>query len=189
MNTLRRLGVSLLISVVVAIPCRADETADRLLAAFRNICLVKPDSIWAIDALAMGQGFTRDFDPSTTIKASPANPTDLFNLILFWRRGDGEGKITLNGLALDNNPLNYELLCEMNGDGVLPDDVIAALKTTAGISEPKEEKHQDSSRVTLTWKIPADPRQDVLQVNYDSGKGRQRVGLRLQQDIRTPIAK
>jgi len=186
---MRRLGLALAIWFAAIAQAGADETTDRLLTAFRNICLVKPDSIWAIDALAMGQGFTRDFDPSKTIKASPADPTSLFDLILFWRRGDGEGRITLNGLALDNNPLNYELLCEMNGDGVLPDDVIAALKTTAGVSEPKEEKHQDSSRVTLTWKIPADPRQDVLQVNYDSGKGRQRVGLSLEQDIRTPIAK
>jgi hypothetical protein len=186
---MRRMALALAICVACVGHAGADEVTDRLLTAFRNICLVKPDSIWAIDALAVNQGFTRNFDPATSVKASSANPKDLFNLILNWRRGDGEDKITLDGLALDDNPLRYELLCQMNVVGVLPDEIIAALKTATGAGEPKEEKHQDSSRVTLTWKIPADPRQDVLQVDYDPGKGRQHVGLSFEQDIRTPIAK
>jgi hypothetical protein len=182
MMTIRCLSLALLITITGIGQSRADDAAERLLTAFRNICLVKPDSVWAIDALATHYGFTRASDPPTTV-----NVADIYNLIFFWRLGDGESKVTLNGLALDNNPLHYALLCEMDANGVPPEDLIAALKTTASLGEPKEEKHQDSTRITLSWKIPADPRQDVLRMEYDSSKGRQHIGLSFKQDIRTPI--
>jgi hypothetical protein len=189
MRRLQRLALAAAVSVAITAPGRADEPADRLLTAFRNICLVKPDSIWAIDALAVSQGFVRGFDRSLTVKASPANPGDLYNLILDWRLSEGERKIALSGLVLDNNPLSYELLCQMDADGVLPDDVITALKTTAGLGDLEQQRHENSSRVTLRWKIAADPRQDMLQVDYDPTKGRQRIGLSFEQDIRTSISK
>jgi hypothetical protein len=186
---MRRLGLALAIWLAGMAQAGADEAADRLLAAFRNICLVKPDSIWAIDALAVRQGFVRGFDPSLTVKASPANPSALFDLILEWQLGDGEGKISLTGLALDNNPLKYELLCQMGTEGVPLADVITALKATLGLGEPEQQKHDDSGGGTLSWKISADPRQDVLQVGYGPATGHQRIGLSFEQDIRTSISK
>lgn len=182
---MRRLAVAVLLCAATSVQGRADERADQVVTAFRSICLARPDSLWAIDALAVAQGFGRGFDPATAVKASLGDPGDLYNLVVFWRRGEGRDKITLNGLVLGNNPLSYTLLCQIEGDGLLPDDVISALKPLVS-GKPETQKSKDSSRIRLAWKIPADPRRDVLEIDYDPGKGRQRIGLSFEQTVETP---
>jgi hypothetical protein len=184
---MQRFAVTLLVCVTVAGPTSADEAANRLPTAFRNICLVKPDSIWAIDALAMREGFARDDFDLSTLKLS--NPLDQYNLLLGWKRGEGMEKISLTGLQLGNNPLNYDLLCQMDADDVLPDDILAAVKSISRGGDPEVERSKNGGWAEVIWKIPADPRQDALRMSYNPAKARQRVGLSFEQSIRTPIAK
>ncbi len=186
MMLLPPLGLALLIWFAAAPAGRADEASERLLTAFRNICLVKPDSIWAIGALATAQGFKPGaIGPSAAAKTSAA---DQYNLLNTWERGENKEKIGLTGLT-GGNPLQYQVLCAVDAADVLPGDIIAAIKAMPGIGEPAIEKHKDSNGLTLRWKIPADPRRDSLSVDYDPDKGRQRVSLSFEQAIETPVPK
>ena len=182
----RPFRVALLILLAGAAPCRADEAADRLVAVFRSICLVKPDSIWVIGALAAAHGFK----PGGIGVAAPAQikAADQYNLLNTWQLGEGKAQIRLTGLT-GGSLLKYQILCEMDAADLSPDDVIAAVKTMPIVGEPQMHKHKEGTGVTLLWKVPADPRQASLSVDYDPGKGRQLIGVGLQQDIDTLRAK
>jgi hypothetical protein len=159
----------------------ADEIVGRMLAAFRSICLVKPDSVAALSALAKAQGFVPGIGPV----AEEAKLVDAYNMLNSWSRGDSTEKIGLTALT-GGTPLKYEFLCQISAGTVSPEDLIAGLRALPGIGEPEQQKGADN-RVTLLWRIPADPRRDTLSVEYNPGKGRQSILLNFIQNVDTPM--
>jgi hypothetical protein len=168
-----RIGIALLLGAATAAPGWADEKADRLVTTFAKICLAKPDSMSALNTLAAAQGFALDKSGAVALANAESKREDPFNLLLFWRSGAGDSRMRLTGL-ISGSIDRYELGCILDGYGVLPQDVLAALKPILG--EPTRRTVKENNWIELAWTATGD-----LMLSYrEDGQG-QRVGLTLVQ--------
>lgn len=154
---------------------RAEGNSTWLLTAFETVCLARPDSIAALDALATGRGFVRrPFDASRPL---PEKPEDEFNWLTTWRLGEGKSRLELTAITAGTAD-RYVFSCLMNIPDVAPDELIAGVKRWPGLEGPRMEREKED-HATLTWTLTGDPRQATVAVFYDPTKGRQMVGLDL----------
>lgn len=163
-----RIGIALLLCVATLAPAWADEKTDRLVTIFAKVCLAKPDSMSAMNTLAAAQGFALDKSGAATLADRQA---DSFNLLLNWTPGMGDSRMRLTGLTSGNID-RYELGCVLDGYGMLPQDVVAALKPMLG--EPARRTAKENGWIELAWTG------DVTLSFKEGGQG-QRVGLTLVQ--------
>jgi hypothetical protein len=170
-----RFTLALLLCLGSTVSGRADEAADRTFVAFRDICLARPDTVQALDALATAQGFTRDdLDLAAIVTKNPAEQYKL----LVWRLGEGDAKIELHsGSVRDIDPATYQLSCSVSANNLLPSDIVSALQRTLNLGEPSPTEHSDSPNVTFGWKTPE------VGVVYNPHVARQPVGFYLIQHI------
>jgi hypothetical protein len=167
-----RIGIALLVCAATAAPGWADEKADRLVTAFAKICLAKPDSMSAMNKLAVAQGFALDEAGRTAL--AKAQREDPFNLLLFWTSGAGENRMKLTGL-IDGSADRHELACFVDGYGTPPLGMLAALKPILG--EPAKRTVKERNSVELAWTTSGDV--TLLTLIYQEGGQGQRVGLSL----------
>jgi hypothetical protein len=141
-----RIAIVLLLCAAAAGPGWADEKVDRLVTAFAKVCLAKPASMSAINELATVQGFALDKDGAAALRKAASE--DPFNLLLFWRSGTGESRMRLTGL-ISGSADRYELGCILDGYGVTPLGLLAALKPILG--EPDKRSVRENNWVDLAW--------------------------------------
>jgi hypothetical protein len=165
-----RIGIALLLCVAALAPGWADEKTDRMVTAFAEICLAKPDSMSAMNTLAAARGFALDKSGAATLADKQA---DSFNLLLIWTLGAGDSRMRLTGLTSGSID-RYELGCVLDGYGVLPQDVVAALKPMLG--EPTRRSAKENDWIELAWTATGD-----VTLSFKEGGQGQRVGLTLVQ--------
>lgn len=168
-----RIGIVLLLCTAAVVPSWADEKADRLVATFAKVCLVKPDSMTAMNTLAAAQGFTLDQPGAAALADVENQRADPFTMLLNWRFGAGESRMRLTGLTAGNID-RYELGCVLDGYNAAPQDVLTALKPILG--EPAKRTVKENNWIELAWTAAG----DVTLSFKEDGQG-QRVGLTLVQ--------
>jgi hypothetical protein len=182
--TLRRIGIALLFCAATTASSQAGEQSDRVVTAFAKVCLAKPDSMSALNKLAMAQGFALDQSGAAALANAENDKADPFNLLLFWRRGTDKQRMRLTGL-IDGKIDRYELGCIVDGYGVPPQDVLAGLKTILG--EPTGHT-QENKRNEFVW-AGGDASHGTVTLAYYDGRPEQRVGLTLARVIGAAAAK
>jgi hypothetical protein len=165
-----RVGIALLLCAAVLAPAWADEKTDRLVTIFAKVCLAKPDSMIAMNTLAAAQGFALDKSGAASLADKQV---DSFRLLLHWTLGAGDSRMRLTGLTAGSID-GYELGCILDGYGVLPQDVVAALKPLLG--EPARRTVKENDWIELAWTATG----DVTLSFKEAGQG-QRVTLMLVQ--------
>lgn len=184
--TLRRIGIALFVCAAAAAPTMADAQADRLVTAFVKTCLAKPDTMSALHKLAAAQGFALDKSGAAALAEAENKRADPYNLLLFWTFGADKSRMRLTGL-IDGKSDRYELGCILDGYGVPPQDVLAALKPILG--EPSGRTVKENNWIELAWTPSGDARPGTVTLSYNESLPGQRVGLTLVQMLGTAAAK
>lgn len=179
-------ALALCAAAATAAPARADEQADRLATAFAKICLAKPDSMTALNKLAVAQGFALDQRGAAALAEAENNRANPFNLLLFWTSGTDKSRMKLTGL-IDGKAERYELGCVVDGTGMPPQDVLAALKPVLG--EPTGRTVKEGNWIKVAWTASGDARPGAVTLTYKEGEAGHRVGLTLVQMLGTAAAK
>lgn len=186
--TLQRMGMALALCAVAATvaPALADEPAERLATAFAKICLAKPETIGALNKLAVGQGFALDQRGAAALAEFENKRTDPFSLLLFWTSGTDKSRVKLTGL-MDGKTERYELGCIVDATGVPAQDVLAAIKPVLG--EPSGRSVKEGNWVEVTWMASSEARSGAVTLSYKEGDVGPRVALTLVQILGTAAAK
>jgi len=186
--TLQRISfvLALYVAAATAMPARADEPAERLATAFVKTCLAKPDSMTALNKLAVAQGLALDQRGAAALAEAENKRTDPFSLLLFWTSGTDKSRVKLTGL-MDGKAERYELGCVVDATDVPPQDVLAALKPVLG--EPSGRTIKEGNWIELAWTASGDARLGAVTLTYKEGPVGPRVALTLVQMLGTAAAK
>jgi len=179
-------ALALCAAAATAMPARADEQAERLATAFAKTCLAKPDSMTALNKLAVAQGFALDQRGADALAEAENKRTDPFSLLLFWTSGTDKSRVKLTGL-MDGKAERYELGCVVDATDVPPQDVLAALKPVLG--EPSGRTIKEGNWIELAWTASGDARLGAVTLTYKEGPVGPRVALTLVQMLGTAAAK
>jgi len=186
--TLQRISFVLAFCAVAATaaPALADEQAERLATAFAKICLAKPDSMSALNKLAVAQGFALDQRGAAALAEAENKRAEPFSFLLFWTSGTDKGRVKLTGL-MDGKAERYELGCVVDATDVPPQDVLAALKPALG--EPNGRTVKEGNWIEVAWTANGEARPGAVTLTYKEGGVGPRVALTLVQMLGTAAGK